>query len=63
MINSIFGVFLIIGASIYIMMQGKAFLDDIIYQLIKLDSVHTPAIILIVTTAIFSTVCTSYCSI
>ena len=62
-INSIFGVFLIIGASIYIMMQGKAFLDDIIYQLIKLDSVHTPAIILFVTSAIFSTVCTTYCSI
>ena len=62
-INTIFGVFLIIGASIYIMTQDKAFLDNIIYQIIKLDAKHTPIVILFVTSAILSTVCTTYCSI
>ena len=61
--NTSIGVLLVIGASIYVLIQGRDFVDLIVYQLLALSSNHTPFIILFLTSAILSTVCTTYCSI
>ena len=61
--NTGIGVFLVIGASIYILIQGREFLDLLVYQVLELDGSHTPFVILFLASAILSTVCTTYCSI
>ncbi len=61
--NTAIGIFLVIGASIYVLVQGRTFLDMIVYQLLELSSNHTPYIMVFLSAAILSTVCTTYCSI
>lgn len=61
--NVTIGIVLVIGASIYIAIKGRDFLDLIINQILRLDSTHTPYIIMITMGMVLSTVCTTYCSI
>ena len=61
--NTSIGVIMIIGASIYVMTQGRDFLDLLVYQVLQLDGNHTPYIVVFLSTAIITTVCTTYCSI
>lgn len=61
--NTSFGVILVIGASIYVMITGRALVDSMVEKILKISSTNSPYIVLMLAASFISTVCTTYCSI
>lgn len=61
--NTSFGLILVIGAAIYVMVTGRDLVDTMVKQLLNLSASNSPYIVLMLAAAFLSTVCTTYCSI